>query len=140
MEHYKLNFDGSCWPNPGGTATYGFALSHRGVVIQSGHGVIGTGPEMSNNVSEFFALAKGLEAFIEMGLPSSHLRVLGDSQLVIKIMNKHWKAKTGLYVSAYEKALTALRKLRHSGTVVTMDWCPREQNTLCDELSKAHNA
>lgn len=141
MEHYTLHFDGSCWPNPGGTAGYGYALSKDGAVVDSGHGVIGTGPEMSNNLSEFHALWKGLESFWNRFDPNvrPRLQVYGDSNLVIKIMNKHYRARREkLYYPAYEKALDVLRSIRARNVVVEFDWIPRAKNAECDDLSKAH--
>lgn len=141
MEHYQLNFDGSCWPNPSGVAAYGYALSHKNEVIDSGHGVVGNGPSMSNNVAEFAALYKGLQAFLTKVSGVAHLQVLGDSNLVVQIMNKKWRAsKDKLYYPAYDSALSLTKRIRLHGSTITFDWIPRELNVLCDELSKAHNA
>lgn len=141
MEQFVLHFDGSCWPNPGGTAGYGYSLSLRDEVIDSGHGVIGTGPTMSNNLAEFYALDKGLCAFIRKHDTTGrhHLQVYGDSNLVIKIMGRHWRAKADkLYYPAYEWAVGNLKIIRQRGHQVSFDWIPRAQNTRCDDLSKVH--
>lgn len=144
MSIYKLYFDGSCGPkNPGGIAAYGYVLLRAGEEqpIETGSGVIGTGAGMSNNLAEFYALQAGLRSFIKQAYTGTkYLQVYGDSNLVIQIMNKHWKAKSDkLYFPAYEMADHILREVRRSGVTVTFDWIPREQNTLCDDLSKAHN-
>lgn len=140
--HYKLFFDGSCGPkNPGGTAAFGFALVQPDPeFIYKGSGVIGTGPAMSNNLAEFHALWKGLEAFWRI-LPAKgdSLSVYGDSNLVIQIMNRHWRARADkLYYDNYVLANRWVRDLRNAGFIITFDWVPREQNKLCDDLSKAH--
>lgn len=144
MAHYKLHFDGSCSPrNPGGTAAYGFALFKLGQeeTVQTGSGVIGTGEGMTNNLAEFFALSKGLEAFYRLtqaDLSKSLLTVYGDSKLVINMMNGHWRPdKEKAYYSAYDAALNMLRSIRFRHSV-TFDWVPREQNQMVDDLSKAH--
>lgn len=141
---YTLHFDGSCGPtNPGGTAAYGFALYESGVTepIETGHGVVGTGPGMTNNLAEFYALAMGLHAFAARvpALKNTVLNVRGDSMLVIKIMNRDWKAKAEKpYYSAYDDAAVRLAGLRRDGATVFFDWVGREHNQVCDDLSKVH--
>lgn len=144
MAHYRLFFDGSCGPkNPGGTAGYGYALLKDGeeAPVRVGSGIIGSGPLMSNNLAEFHALDQGLCAFISCYDTAQfhHLDVFGDSRLVIQIMNRHWKPRPDkLYTEAYEYALSNLKIIRRAGHKVTFDWIPRELNTYCDTLSKAH--
>lgn len=142
MAHYIVHFDGSCWPNPNGTAAYGFTVTKEGTIVDSGSGVIATGEGMSNNVAEFFALFKGLEsicqnpAFIDI----KTVQVLGDSQLVVNIMNRRWKpSKDKLYYPAYLKLDGVTRTIRRAGVYLQFDWIPREQNQNCDDLSKEHN-
>jgi ribonuclease HI len=146
---YTLHFDGSCWPNPGGTAAYGFLLKREGLVVDSGHGVIGSGPLMSNNLAEFYALGTGLNAFRDqhcVGLDLTILKVYGDSDLVVKMMMR--VQRTGeikgdpskLYFPAYEGAIQSLENIARSGVDVDFKWIPREENQECDDLSKAHNA
>lgn len=140
MEHYQLNFDGSCWPNPNGVAGYGYALSHQGVVVDSGHGVIAEGQGTSNNMAEFCSLYKGLQAFLVKVPGVAHLKVLGDSNLVVQIMNRRWRGnKDKAYWPAYDSCLSLTKRIRNHGSTVTFDWIPRGLNTLADDLSKAHN-
>lgn len=146
MANYKLYFDGSCGPkNPGGTAAYGFALFREGQQepVEFGSGVIGTGEGMTNNLAEFHALWRGLLAFNRESSathPNKHtVRVLGDSNLVIQIMNRHWKARSDkLYYEEYEAAQAMLSILRRERHGFQFDWIPRELNQVCDDLSKAH--
>jgi ribonuclease HI len=142
MDHFTLNFDGACWPNPAGTASYGYILSKNGQVVKHGNDVIGTGPGMSNNFAEFFALyqgLRGLASIIPADNPKATVAVYGDSDLVIKIMNKKWRPKQSkLYYMAAEKAIGFCHELRKSGVIITFDWIPREKNTQADDLSKAH--
>jgi ribonuclease HI len=142
MQVFTLHFDGSCGPkNPGGTAAYGYAISSTGLAepIETGHGVIGTGPAMSNNLAEFTALAEGLLAFSKLLLVNPILKVYGDSKIVINIMSKTWRATSDkLYYPAYLRAAELLRRLRVKGVTVSFDHVYREQNQLCDDLSKAH--
>lgn len=138
MDIYVLNFDGSCGPkNPGGTAAWGTTLKKNGVLINSGSGVIGSGEGMTNNLAEFVALVKGLETFILNVDKPSILNVLGDSKLVVNIMNRVWKGKPDLpYTQAKLDALQLLKSIRINKHHVTFDWVPREKNQECDDLSK----
>lgn len=146
MANYTLHFDGSCGPkNPGGTAAYGFALMRAGEEspVEHGSGVIGQGPGMTNNLAEFHALWRGLLSFhrhAHDGLRAPHaLQVYGDSKLVVEIMNKHWRAKEDKpYYAEYAIALHTVTELRKAGATISFDWIPRELNTICDDLSKAH--
>ena len=142
MISHTLHFDGSCGPkNPGGTAAYGFALYRTGEQepYKTGHGIIGTGSGMTNNLAEFHALAAGLRDFYEdhKTQRSGLLTVYGDSNLVIQIMNGVWRARPGkAYYEAYETAMTALMGVRRLGIRVTLDWVPRGQNAVADGLSR----
>jgi ribonuclease HI len=141
---YFLHFDGSCGPkNPGGTAAYGFLIEKSGERVLDSHGIIGSGPGMTNNLAEHFAVAEGLKSFFEMctskSIAPKLLHVRGDSQLVINQLNKKWSAHFDKpYYPEYDRAVKYLRKVRNLGVVVDISWIPREQNTKCDDLSKAH--
>ena len=145
MVDYTLHFDGSCWPNPGGVAAYGFLLKlNLTGVIDSGHGVIGSGPLMSNNLAEFYALTMGLIYFYDHCEPTKLLTVYGDSALVVNMMTR--VMRTGeikgdpdkLYYPAYKSSVESLDKILKAGISVDFTWVPREQNQECDDLSKVH--
>ena len=143
MANYKLYFDGSCSPqNPGGTAKYGFALFREGHAdpIELDHGTIGTGPGMTNNLAEFHALWHGMMAFYldtRDHVNGNTLNCIGDSKLVVNIMNKRWHATSDkAYYTAYDSANKLRNTLIKSGHVVNFKWIPREQNEQADDLSK----
>jgi ribonuclease HI len=146
MDNFTLFFDGSCGPiNPGGVAAYGFVIRRGGqeepVIAQAG--VIGSGPGMTNNLAEFAALSEALEYFhdnILHGALAVHLAVYGDSRLVINFMTGYWKPSDGEkpFTPYMLAAKEAVRILRLQRVIVSFDWIPREQNTECDILSKAH--
>lgn len=144
QNYYTLYFDGSCGPkNPGGTAAYGFVLKHDGQIVKQGNGVIGSGPEMSNNLAEFAALYEGLAEFsgyksINFPFEKATLNCRGDSDLVIQIMSGKWKAKKGLYYNNYIMADGITRHLRKHYVNIFFEYIPRESNDLCDSLSKLH--
>lgn len=143
MTLYTLYFDGSCSPkNPGGTATYGFVLSRTGdmVPVEMGHGVVGTGPEMTNNLAEFWAVAKGLECFQKHHTTGyTTLNIYGDSRLVIDILGRRWRpGPDKKYYPGYLAAVIELQRIRKINVAVAFHWIPRKMNTQCDDLSKAH--
>jgi ribonuclease HI len=142
MAHYTLNFDGSCGPkNPGGTGAYGYVLKNSiGDNIDTGHDVIGSGPQMSNNLAEFVALAEGLRGFERLGAyRGDTLAVRGDSKLVIMVMNKLWRSsREKLYYEGWVLADEAVIRLRKMGVTITFDHVYRDLNQECDDLSKDH--
>ena len=141
MKTHTLYFDGSCWPNPGGVAAYGYVLQDttKGVLRQE-HAVIGQGEGTSNNVAEFEAAFQGLCDYSRLpAKPGDVVEVLGDSDLVVKIMNKVWRpSQDKLYYPYYCKLAGLVRELREKEVVISFRWIPREENTECDDLSKAH--
>lgn len=153
MSTYTLHFDGSYGPkNPGGTAACGFVLSDENGEIERGHRVVGEGEGMSNNLAEFAGLAGGLDVFLKHAYKLSgrgylsvidKLTVRGDSQLVINVMSGRWPAHSNrLYYPQYLAATTLLDVIKAVMPFLSVEWrwVPREQNTICDELSKAHLA
>lgn len=144
MDKYTIHFDGSCWPNPGGLAAYGYVIHCNDVMIYNGHGIIGENERMSNNVSEFFSLYQSLNQLLRHLIENNHtgkltVNVFGDSMLTVNIMNKKWRAKSQkLYFDAYKYALGESIKLNKIGVSLLYSWIPREENEQADILSKAH--
>jgi ribonuclease HI len=141
-----IHFDGSCWPNPGGLARYGFTLrSDDGSVNHSGHGMCGEGCGMSNNYAELYAMAEGLEYVLQ--LMKLHridsVRVVGDSEVAVRLMSGRYRAnREKLYYPQFVRAKAAQYRVRFNdelvriGALVSFEWCPREENQECDDLSK----
>jgi ribonuclease HI len=124
-------FDGCCEPhNPGGHAAYGALVKVDGEIVFSEGRYIGSGSEISNNVAEYQGVIAVLEQIT--GLHGQAV-VRGDSQLVINQLKRKWKARKGLYLPSYEKAIVLADSLRSR---VRFEWIPREQNNECDQLSK----
>lgn len=130
----KVWFDGACWPNPGGTASYGWAASKEGYFHQEGSGVIGKGRTMSNNVAEYFALYKSLCWLKENNLSKEKVQCYGDSKLVVEQMSQRWRVKGGLYVDVFKKTFCIAKEFPS----IRFIWIPRLQNGLADYLSKKH--
>jgi ribonuclease HI len=137
--HLTLHFDGSCWPNPGGLAKFGWTL--RADTIHgphlSNHGYVGEGPLMSNNLAEFYAMASALEAAYMHLLRVESISVVGDSEMVIRLMTGRYRAnKDKLYYPQFIRAKEVLAALEAKGVPVSFKWVPREQNQEADDLSK----
>lgn len=130
----KVWYDGACWPNPGGIAAYGWAAAKEGFFHQEGHGVIGDGPRMTNNVAEYTALYEALKWLKENGHTKEKVSCYGDSKLTVEQMNGRWKVKRGAYVEAFKKAYCMGKEFSSLRVI----WIPREQNGLADSLSKSH--
>jgi len=136
-DRLKIWIDGACEPiNPGGTASYGVVVKHRGKVLFSECKVIGEGPAMSNNVAEY----SGLIAFLEWYIPlkarfntKQRPVIYSDSRLLIKQMSKEWRARKGLYLPYYNRARNLIRQ---NNLDLSFWWVPREQNEEADTLSK----
>lgn len=141
--------DGACEPvNPGGTASYGVLILRQGLErygagpgdvepvvepVWEDYGIVGSGPKMSNNVSEYAALVKLLE-WLDKNLLAEIIVVNSDSQMLVNQMSGKWKARSDkLYYPYYQRALT-LMLIDEFSKGVKFKWIPREQN-LADELS-----
>src|SRR5687767_1599661 len=87
-EMFTLEFDGGSRGNPGPAAL--------GVVVRAADGtpLVTLGRYVgvaTNNVAEYRALVTGLEKAREVG--AKRLRVLGDSELVVKQMKGEYRVK-----------------------------------------------
>ncbi len=133
-ESIIVNIDGLCEPvNPGGIATYGYVIKNAdGSLIARKAGVVGKGPEMSNNVAEYAALCECLELLLQRRMADSIITVKGDSKLVINQMGGDWKFHKGLYKEKYLEA----KLLANKFTRLSFQWVPREQNEEADSLTR----
>ena len=125
-------FDGACEPNnPGGHTSCASLLMVDGQVVHKSGRYIGYGPLMSNNVAEYCGF---IDAILEVRLLPGRAIVRGDSKLVINQLLGVWAAKAGLYLPYYQQAAELFASERDR---VALAWIPREENELCDALSKA---
>lgn len=138
----ELYFDGACEPfNPGGTASFGWLLKKDGKEIKSGHGIVGSGEGMTNNVAEYSGLIYGLEEFLKLNLQEK-LFIKGDSNMVINMISGKWgwnkkknkwqpHEKLPHLKELLNEALSLLKKIEYE-----VEWIPREENKEADALSK----
>ncbi len=125
--------DGSKHRNPGGIATYGWLISKSGSQLAYGYGEVGRGGTISNNIAEYKALIKSLEAIRDLGLNGNDLTILGDSQLIVNQVNGHWAINKDHLRQLKQHACNLLDSFNSQKTI---SWIPREQNQAADDLSK----
>ncbi|BDA47713.1 probable ribonuclease HI [Coccomyxa sp. Obi] len=86
---YRLEFDGGARGNPG-PAGAGSVLVHTTTGKEVGRMCFGLG-RTTNNVAEYSALLRGLEAAQALGV--KRIKCLGDSKLVVEQVNGRWQVK-----------------------------------------------
>lgn len=131
-------FDGSCGPrNPGGTAKWGFAVKNEeGVIIHTDSGVIGEGPNMTNNVAEYYGLIHCLK-YLTANHSEDHINVFGDSKMVVLMTKKIWgRRNPHKHYPHLKPLLYEARELFWELDNCELSWIPREDNQLADYLSK----
>jgi ribonuclease HI len=132
-----LYFDGLCEPiNPGGIATYGYVIFKDSRKIFEESGVVGAGyrgDDVSNNVAEYTALIKGLEWLLFNYKSEDEVVIRGDSQLVIMQLKGKYKVRAFRLIPLYSKAMELLKQIPNFSRV---EWIPRRENSLADELTR----
>jgi ribonuclease HI len=124
-------FDGACEPkNPGGYAAWGAVVQVDGEPVYREGGYCGVGSKMSNNVAEYSGFCAAAEECLKH---PGIVTIRGDSKLVIMQLQGRWKVNGGLYLPFYRQAMGLWMQLRDRSKLV---WIPREQNDICDVLSK----
>lgn len=85
----------------------------------------------THNTAEWEALILGLRVALEHG--EQHVIVKGDSMLVVKQVNREWKARN-----------ETMRRLRREAEALLarfatwrVEWVPREENRRADELGRS---
>ena len=93
-------------------------------------GYCGVGDGMSNNVAEYSAFcAVARECMKHPGV----IWIRGDSKLVVMQVTGKWKIHGGLYVPYFQEAKSLWQQIKDRAKLT---WIPREQNDICDVLSK----
>jgi len=124
--------DGLCEPiNPSGTACYGYVIKRNEKTINKDYGVVGKGPNMTNNVAEYIALIQALEKIKSLKLDKEKIMVRSDSNLLVNQMTRKWKVKAPLILPLFRKAFTLA-----NGLDIAFRWIPREENEEADELCR----
>ena len=102
---FVLHTDGGSRGNPG-PAAVGFVLSQEGAAIMTGGAYIGP---TTNNVAEYEALIWGLENARALG--AQHLRMIADSELMVKQVTGAYKIKNEALKALAARVMVLLRDL-----------------------------
>ena len=120
------NVDGGARGNPG-PAGYGvYIRDPNGVVIAQLSDYLG---HKTNNFAEYSALLAALEYAVAHGHRA--LKVVSDSELMVRQMNGEYRVKSPDLKPLYEKARTLTRQLDK----FTIQHVLREQNRQADQLA-----
>jgi acyl dehydratase/ribonuclease HI len=125
---YTANIDGAARGNPG-PAAYGIIVRRPdGTTHESLGKYIG---RTTNNVAEYYALIAALDYAAASGI--RRLRVLSDSQLIVNQIKGLYKVKHPDLRPLHERA----KKQAASLDSFTIQYVPREQNRVADDLANA---
>lgn len=125
-ETLTLQFDGGSRGNPG-PAGYGIVLAAAdGTPLVTVGSFIGNA---TNNVAEYRGLIRGLNEALKLG--ATRLRVVGDSELVIRQMRGEYKVRNPGLKPLYEQANALATKFASIGFEHTR----RHNNGLADKLA-----
>ncbi len=129
----EIYFDGLCEPkNPGGIPVYSFAISvsERGQFLAQQAGLAGEPwtENATHNLAEYMGAIKAVE-WLQEHSPVMKMTIFGDSQLVIRQLNKEYQVRS-LKILPLHKRLTGLLE----GLEWKAVWIPRDKNALADKL------
>ena len=120
-----IHIDGGSRGNPGPAAAGVVIQADDGAVLYEGGLYLG---RATNNVAEYRGLLAGLKAAAE--LQASRVRVLSDSELLVRQMNGSYRVKNEGLLPLFEEAQELAAKFEHC----TFQHVPREQNKEADHL------
>ncbi|HEY4677781.1 MAG TPA: ribonuclease HI family protein [Candidatus Angelobacter sp.] len=121
----KANIDGGARGNPG-PAAYGVIVRDaRGEIIAELSDYLGV---QTNNYAEYSGLLAALDFAVREKHPS--LRVLSDSELLVRQMQGRYKVKSPGLIDLYDRARSLVRKLEH----FSIDHVLRQYNKDADAL------
>lgn len=120
-----IHTDGAARGNPG-PAAFAFTIARAGAPLIEEKGCLGT---MTNNQAEYIALVRALEHATRLGTHHP-LRVLSDSELMVKQMRGEYKVKDEGLRTLYEQA----RELWDRFDDATIRHIRRAENSNADRL------
>lgn len=135
MNIYNCYFDGSCTPkNPDGDMGYGvYIKSDDSEFFDAKHIPAKIGN--NNNIAEYLGLIHILNLMLRK--KNTHIKIFGDSLLVINQMNGSFAINRGGYVPYAEKAMGLVQKIKENN-IIEFNWIPRVNNKIADDLSKSY--
>jgi ribonuclease HI len=124
-ETIKANIDGGARGNPG-PAAYGVIVRDaKGEIIAELSDYLGI---QTNNYAEYSGLLAALDFAVREKHPS--LKVLSDSELLVRQMQGRYKVKSPGLIDLYDRARALVRKLDH----FSIDHVLRQYNKDADAL------
>jgi len=129
----EVHFDGACeGRDHRRVAAYGYTLKGAGLTHEDlGLAVPPGHPRATNNVAEYVGAICALEWLSRQDY-HGEVRLIGDSQLVIRQMTGEYRVRAEHLGPYHERLLQLARSFRS----VEFVWVPRSENTRADELSK----
>ena len=127
MNTYTLYFDGCSKGNPGRSGAGAVIYDSNMTEMWSSAEFVGE--NNTNNEAEYTGLLIGLKKAVEMGI--AHLLVRGDSQLIVRQMNKEYKVKSASLKPMHLKAVELAKSIGQ----IKYEHVYREFNKRADELS-----
>ncbi len=125
MISWEIFSDGACSGNPG-PAAVGAVIRRDGVVVKEISEPIGVA---TNNIAEYRAFIRGLEAAQALGAEQVRLRT--DSELLFYQLKGKYKVKHANIKPLHEKAVALLKLFKNVECKVV----PREENQEADRLA-----
>ncbi len=123
---YTINVDGASRGNPGEAGAGALIKDPEGRVLKKLKKYLGIA---TNNMAEYQALVMALEAARSLKLES--IRVLADSELMVKQINGVYRVKSHDLRPLYERAVALLKGFRDSRVAHVY----REENAAADSLA-----
>ena len=122
-----INIDGGARGNPGPAgAGVVIAAADDGTVLHQAGIFIG---HATNNVAEYTGLLEGLKR--AANLNATEVKVLSDSQLLVRQINGQYRVKNEGLKPLYEEAVQLSAQFTH----FSIEHIPREQNTQADAMA-----
>ncbi|HHW91469.1 MAG TPA: ribonuclease HI family protein [Firmicutes bacterium] len=128
MQSLTLYIDGAARGNPGPAGIGVVILGQEEMVLAEVAEYIG---ETTNNVAEYRALLRGLEEALHYG--ADEIKVLSDSQLLVRQINGDYQVKHPGLKPLYREAIALIRHFPR----FQINHIPREKNKRADSLANA---
>ena len=125
----KANIDGGARGNPG-PAAYGVIVRDaKGEIIAELSDYLGI---QTNNYAEY----SGLLAALDFAVREKHLslKVLSDSELLVRQMQGRYKVKSPGLIDLYDRARALVRKLEHFSIEHVLRQYNREADSLVNQV------
>ena len=132
MSKLELYFDGG---NEKGIATWAVLAKSDGKVIAKLTGLVDASLPQTNNVAEWTALYMAMVFATTNNTFYEKIDIFGDSELVVKQINREYACKHPNLQRLFEKTLILLDV--YNKKIVNVSWIPREQNTEVDALGRS---